>query len=64
MRRFLSATIAALVVSSSAAAAFAANVTSTHPRPIATHVPIVLKTNPPGPQPHPTPPHKKNPNNH
>jgi len=65
MRRFLNVAVAAVVLCGSGVAASAANaVTSTHPRTITTHVPIVLKTNPPTPRPHPTDPHHKVPGNH
>jgi hypothetical protein len=63
MRHFLNVTVAALVLCGSGTAAFA-NVASTHPRTIATHVPIVLKTAAPTPRPHPTDPHHKVPGNH
>ncbi len=65
MRRFLNVTVATVVLCGFGAGAFAADaVTSTHPRTIATHVPIALKTNPPTPRPHPTDPHHKVPGNH
>jgi len=56
-------TVATLVLGSFGVAVFA-NTTSTHPRTLSTHVPIVLRTNPPTPRPHPTDPHHKVPGNH
>ena len=56
-------TVATLVLGGFGVAAFA-NTTSTHPRTLSTHVPIVLRTNPPTPRPHPTDPHHKVPGNH
>jgi hypothetical protein len=64
MRRAFNVTVTTFVLCSFGVTAFAANVTSTHPRPIATHAPIVIKTAAPTPRPHPTDPHHKNPANH